>query len=54
MKKYQITYREFGNLKYCYTIDFTNFYLEYGLKTIIKLENQFHEKVQQVQREKGL
>lgn len=53
MKKYQITYREYGNLKYCYTIDFTSFYLEYGLKTIIKPEKQFYEKVQQVQKAKG-
>lgn len=54
MKKYQITYREFGNIKYCYTIDFTNFYQDYFLKNIIKLEKQFHEKVQQVQKDKRL
>lgn len=54
MKIYLITYREYGNIKYCYSNDFINFYLDRKLKNIIKLEKEFYEKVQQVQKDKGL
>lgn len=54
MKIYLITYKEYGNIKYCYSSDFINYYIDRKLKTIIKLEKQFYEKMQQVQKAKGL
>ena len=58
MKVYQIKYTHYGTLKYSYTDNFIDFYkLPTDIKTktnLILEQKEFYEKVQQVQREKGL
>ena len=58
MKIYQIKYTHYGILKYCYTDNFIDFYLNYPeVKTKenrLLFTKSFYEKVQQVQTELGL
>jgi hypothetical protein len=58
LKIYQIKYRHFGTLKYCYTDNFIDFYANYPevqtKENRLLFKKEFYEKVQQVQREKGL
>ena len=58
MKIYQIKYTHYGILKYCYTDNFIDFYVNYPeVKTKenrLLFTKQFYEKVQQVQTELGL
>jgi len=58
LKIYQIKYRHFGTLKYCYTDNFIDFYADYNeVKTKqnkLSFKQEFYEKVQQVQKDLGL
>ncbi len=58
MKIYQIKYRYFGTLKYCYTDNFIDFYANYPevetKQNRLLFKKEFYEKVQQVQKELGL
>ena len=58
MKIYQIKYRHFGTLKYCYTDNFIDFYANYPevetKQNRLLLKKEFYEKVQQVQTVLGL
>jgi hypothetical protein len=58
LKIYQIKYTNYGILKYCYTDNFIDFYLNYPeVKTKenrLLFTKSFYEKVQQVQKELGL
>ena len=58
MKIYQIKYRHFGTLKYCYTDNFIDFYANYPevetKQNRLLFKKEFYEKVQQVQTELGL
>ncbi len=58
MKIYQIKYRHFGTLKYCYTDNFIDFYANYTevetKQNRLLFKKEFYEKVQQVQTELGL
>lgn len=55
MKIYQIKYRHFGTLKYCYTDNFIDFYANYPevetKQNRLLFKKEFYEKVQQVQTE---
>jgi hypothetical protein len=58
LKIYQIKYRHFGTLKYCYTDNFIDFYANYSevetKQNRLLFKKEFYEKVQQVQTELGL
>jgi hypothetical protein len=58
LKIYQIKYRHFGTLKYCYTDNFIDFYANYTevetKQNRLLFKKEFYEKVQQVQTELGL
>ena len=58
MKIYQIKYRHFGTLKYCYTCNFIDFYANYPevetKQNRLLFKKEFYEKMQQVQTELGL
>jgi hypothetical protein len=58
LKIYQIKYRHFGTLKYCYTDNFIDFYANYPevetKQNRLLFKKEFYEKVQQVQTELGL
>ncbi len=58
MKIYQIKYRHFGTLKYCYTDNFIDFYANYPevetKQNRLLFKKEFYEKMQQVQTELGL
>jgi hypothetical protein len=55
LKIYQIKYRHFGTLKYCYTDNFIDFYANYPevqtKENRLLFKKEFYEKVQQVQTE---
>jgi hypothetical protein len=55
LKIYQIKYRHFGTLKYCYTDNFIDFYANYPevetKQNRLLFKKEFYEKVQQVQTE---
>jgi hypothetical protein len=58
LKIYQIKYRHFGTLKYCYTDNFIDFYANYPevetKQNRLLFKKEFYEKMQQVQTELGL
>jgi hypothetical protein len=58
LKIYQIKYRHFGTLKYCYTDNFIDFYANYPevqtKENRLLFKKEFYEKVQQVQTVLGL
>jgi hypothetical protein len=58
LKIYQIKYRHFGTLKYCYTDNFIDFYANYPevetKQNRLLFKKEFYEKVQQMQTELGL
>jgi hypothetical protein len=55
---WQIRYREYGSLKWCYTKDFKNYYRGYiecvEEKNLLIFEKEFYEKMYEVQKREGI
>lgn len=48
-KVYQVKYKHYGSLKYCYTSNFVDCFEDYYLTIPIKEKPEFYEKLQKMQ-----
>lgn len=53
-KVYQVKYKHYGSVKYCYTTNFIECYEDYQMTKLIKEKPEFYEKLQNMQKDKAV